>query len=390
MKRAISLVLTVGILITCMLTLGSVSAFAAETGYDRGYERTMGGSGKVVTKGLDVSEWQGALSKVGTINFADVKKAGYSYVILRAGVKLNAGSNRIDENFEEFYTAAKKAGLDVGAYYYSQAKSVIEAKEEANCFLEYVKGKKFEYPLYMDYENKAAKEAIGSNAQTAKTICYAFMDTLANAGYLVGLYGYGAWFDDQYGGWMADVLNNDIGKKYEFWMANYYGEENLTDANGKVQTDENGKPIKKPNSGKPENEKSVNFPTKYGMYQFTSVCRIDGYETNLDANVSYKDYPAIVKKYGFNGYGASGSVETEKQTEKQTQKPTQKPTQNQTQKLTEAASESGTYFESMSESLGGTAQTDNGCGASIGTVAVLLTTACAGGALIFTKKKKRH
>ena len=368
MKRAISLVLTVGILITCMLTLGSVSAFAAETGYDRGYERTMGGSGKVVTKGLDVSEWQGALSTVGTINFADVKKAGYSYVILRAGVKLNAGSNRIDENFEEFYTAAKKAGLDVGAYYYSQAKSVIEAKEEANCFLEYVKGKKFEYPLYMDYENKAAKEAIGSNAQTAKTICYAFMDTLANAGYLVGLYGYGAWFDDQYDGWMADVLNNDIGKKYEFWMANYF-------------------------SGTPENEKSKNFPTKYGMYQYTSSCRISGFGADLDANVSYKDYPSIVRKYGFNGYAPNTPdpvVETEAETQKQTQKQTQKPTQNQTQKQTEAATESGTYFESTSESFGGAAQTDNGCGASIGTVAVLLTTACAGGALIFTEKKKRH
>ena len=385
MKKTISLILSLVFVITCCLTAGSI-AVSAETGYDRGYVRTMGGSGKIVTKGLDVSEWQGALSKVGTINFADVKKAGYSYVILRAGVKLNAGSNRIDENFEEFYTAAKKAGLDVGAYYYSQAKSVAEAKEEANCFLEYVKGKKFEYPLYMDYENKAAREAIGSNAQTAKTICYAFMDTLADAGYLVGLYGYGAWFDDQYNGWMADVLNNDIGKKYEFWMANYYGEENLTDANGNVQTDENGTPIKKPNSGKPENEKSKNFPTKYGMYQFTSVCRIDGYETNLDANVSYKDYPAIVKQYGFNGYGASGSVETEKQTEKQTEKPTQK----QTQKLTDAATLSTSYAsQSASESYSGYAAENNlGCGASIGGAIVLTAICGVGGAALVLKKKR--
>ena len=363
MKRVISLILTAGILIICMLTLGSVSAFAAETGYDRGYVRTMGGSGKVVTKGLDVSEWQGALSEVGTIDFADVKKAGYSYVILRAGVKLNAGSNRIDENFEEFYTAAKKAGLDVGAYYYSQAKSVAEAKEEANCFLEYVKGKKFEYPLYMDYENKAAKEAIGSNAQTAKTICYAFMDTLADAGYLVGLYGYGAWFDDQYDGWMADVLNNDIGKKYEFWMANYY-------------------------SGTPENEKSKDFPTKYGMYQYTSSCRISGFGANLDANVSYKDYPSIVRKYGFNGY-APNTPDPIVETEAATEKPTEKPTEAKTESVTEAATESGTCSEGSSESLGGAVQSDNGCGASVGTVAVLLATACAGGALMVTKKKKR-
>jgi type IV secretory pathway VirB10-like protein len=129
------------------------------------------------------------------------------------------------------------------------------------------------------------------------------------------------------------------------------------------------------------------------MYQYTSSCRISGFGADLDANVSYKDYPSIVRKYGFNGYAPNTPdpvVETEAETQKQTQKQTQKPTQNQTQKQTEAATESGTYFESTSESLGGAAQTDNGCGASIGTVAVLLTTACAGGALIFTEKKKRH
>ena len=150
MKKTISLILSLVFVITCCLTAGSI-AVSAETGYDRGYNQTMAGTGKVVAEGLDISEHQAG------IKLQDIKNAGFDYVILRAGVKLNAGSNRRDYNFEDFYKQARAAGLDIGAYYYSQAKSVAEAKEEAKCFLEYIKGKKFEYPLYLDFESSAVR-----------------------------------------------------------------------------------------------------------------------------------------------------------------------------------------------------------------------------------------
>ncbi len=278
MKKALSLTLTLLMLISAFAIFGSVNTAAIETGYDRGYKETMAGTGKIVSKGLDISEHQKGM------NIQKIKDAGFDYVILRAGVKLNAGSNRKDYNFEEFYAAARKAGLDIGTYYYSQAKSVAEAKEEAKCFIEYIKGKKFEYPVYLDYESSSARDAIGSNASKAAEICYAFMDTMRDAGYLVGLYGYAAWFDPGYGGWMANQLDNNLGKKYEFWMANYF------------------------NNMLPENDRTSNYKNKYGMYQYTSSKTISGWSGKLDHNVCYKDYPSIVKKYGFNGYGSTVSA----------------------------------------------------------------------------------
>lgn len=288
MKKALCVALTVLTLASTLTVFGAFKAEAA-TGYDRGYKQTMAGTGKVVTEGLDISEHQAG------INLQKIKDAGFDYVIIRAGVKLNAGSNRKDYNFEDFYAQARKVGLDVGTYYYSQAKSTAEAKEEARCFLEYIKGKTFEYPVYLDFESSSVKDALGSSSTKATEICYAFMDTMRDAGYLVGLYGYASWFDDGYGGWMASKLNNDIGKKYEFWMANYF------------------------NNMLPENTKTANYKNKYGMYQYTSSKKISGWSGSLDHNVCYKDYPAIVKQYGFNGYSAGGgTAATEKPTEAET------------------------------------------------------------------------
>ena len=275
MKKFISLILTLLMCVSVFAVFGAVDVSAAESGYDRGYKGTMAGTGKVVSEGLDISEHQSG------INIQKIKDAGFDYVILRAGVKLNAGSNRKDYNFEEFYAAARKAGLDIGTYYYSQAKSVAEAKAEANCFLEYIKGKTFEYPVYLDFESSSVRDYLGSSASKATEICYAFMDVMREAGYLVGLYGYASWFDPGYGGWMASALDDNIGKKYEFWMANYF------------------------NNMLPENDRTKNYKNKYGMYQYTSSKTISGWSGKLDHNVCYKDYPSIVKEYGFNGYSTS-------------------------------------------------------------------------------------
>ena len=292
-KRTVSIILTLMTILSTFAIFGSFSA-SAETGYDRGYKQTMAGTGKIVAEGLDISEHQAG------INLQHIKNAGFDYVILRAGVKLNAGSNRKDYNFEDFYAQARKVGLNVGTYYYSQAKSVSEAKEEARCFLEYIKGKTFEYPVYLDFESGRIwedQQAYKKNSKLAAEVCYAFMDTMRDAGYLVGLYGYAGWFDPGYNGWMASTLDNNIGKKYEFWMANYF------------------------NNMLPENTKTANYKNKYGMYQYTSSKKISGWSGSLDHNVCYKDYPSIVKQYGFNGYEPGGKIETEKPTEAETVKP---------------------------------------------------------------------
>ena len=289
MKKALCIALT-ALMLLSTLTIFAAFKTEAATGYENGYKQTMSGTGVIITEGLDISEHQAGL------NLQKVKDAGYDYVILRIGIRLKADNTiRADYQFENFYKQARAVGLDVGGYFYSRAKSEAEAREEAEKIIEYTRGKQFEYPIYVDFEDSYTwPERNSSTASKATTICYALMNKLADAGYLVGLYGYAAWFDDGYNGWMSSKLNNDIGKKYEFWMANYYDHT-------------------------PTNVKSAKYPTKYGMYQYTSSKTISGWSGKLDANVSYKDYPSIVKQYGFNGYEPGGAVVTEPATEKPTE-----------------------------------------------------------------------
>ena len=229
-------------------------------GYNAGYTGGMAGSGSIVAYGIDVSEHQGT-----GFNFQNLKNSGYSYVILRCGFV-----SRKDYRFEEYYAAAKAAGLDVGVYFYSYASTPAEASYEADRCLSYIQGKKFEYPVYFDFEDGSARSYNGALAQQ---ICNAFLSKIEAAGYLPGLYGYASWLDPNYGAW---VPTSSICSKWECWMANYY-------------------------NGSPVNVKSANYPSTYGMYQYTSSNYVNGVGP-LDTNVCYKDYPSIVKTYHFNGY----------------------------------------------------------------------------------------
>ena len=224
------------------------------TGYDRGYKGGMAGTGKVWAQGLDVSSWQS-----GNIDFNKVKAAGYTYVILRAGTTKGK-----DSCFEKFYSQARAAGLQIGAYYYSYATTVSAAEKDANNMLAWIKGKTFEYPIYFDYEDPSQNSL---SKTTAKNICLKFMDMIAAKGYLSGMY------TGQYKS--TQLPMSTICARYEFWVAHYY-DNTYTSLGSK-------------------------YSKMYGMYQYTSKKYVSG-KGPYDANVSYKDYPTIVKTYGFNGY----------------------------------------------------------------------------------------
>ena len=46
------------------------------------------------------------------------------------------------------------------------------------------------------------------------------------------------------------------------------------------------------------------FERTYGMWQKTSKGKVNGIEGNVDLDESYKNYPAIMKYNGLNGFGA--------------------------------------------------------------------------------------
>ena len=181
----------------------------------------------LILDGLDMSAWQDS-----DTDFDKIKNAGADYVILKvSGSFYGSGKQYKDANFKTFYTNAKKAGLMVGAYVFSQATTTTEAKNEVeyavNLLKSYdIKPSDLELPVYMDYEFSGANDGgrlcalekkLGkSKFKTRATDCVkAFCDTMKSAGYNTGLYA------------NTSFLNNScdgatLGKTYEIWCAQYY------------------------------------------------------------------------------------------------------------------------------------------------------------------------
>lgn len=262
-KRAMAWLLVLA-MVACLLP--AIAPEAEASGYDNGYAGGMAGDGYIRAYGVDVSEHQGT-----GFNFNNIKNNGYSFVILRCGFV-----SRKDYRFEEYYANAKAVGLDVGVYFYSYATNASAASYEADLCLSYISGKQFEYPIYFDFEDPSANSGNGS---TATSICNAFLSKIEAAGYLPGLYGYAGWMDPNYGAWVPTA---SICSRWECWIANYY-------------------------NNTPSGSRTAHYPSTYGMYQYTSSNYVGGVGP-LDTNVTYKDYPNIVKTYGFNGYGATGGA----------------------------------------------------------------------------------
>ena len=99
-------------------------------------------------KGIDVSKHNG------TIDWQKVKNSSsVDFAVLRAGYgKL---LSQKDQQFERNYAECRKYGIPCGTYWYSYAQSVSEIQTEAGVFLEAIKGKQFEYPVYLDFEEES-------------------------------------------------------------------------------------------------------------------------------------------------------------------------------------------------------------------------------------------
>ncbi|MDD5924592.1 MAG: GH25 family lysozyme [Clostridia bacterium] len=200
--------------------------------------------------GIDVSSWQGS------VDWEKVASGGVDFAILRAGF-----TDGVDNRFEEYYAKARKAGLDLGCYFYTYAVSAEEAKKDANNLIKLIKDKKFEYPVYIDIED-ANQQKLDNEVRTE--ICTTFMKTLTDAGFLAGTYSSLYWYNH--------MLDKDrIDENGEIWMAHWTESNKTTD-------------------------------TYYGLWQYTSKGKIPGISGNVDLDVSFVNYPDLIKSLGKNGY----------------------------------------------------------------------------------------
>lgn len=204
--------------------------------------------------GIDVSQWQG------DIDFNAVKRSGVDFVIIRAGYGMFA--SQVDPKFNTNYKRAKDAGLDVGVYWYSYAKSVSEAIFEADTCINAIKGKTFEYPIYFDLEETSQ---FNKGKGFCDAITCAFCTRLEKAGYFAGLYISRSP--------LQTYISVDVANRYALWVAEYGSK--------------------------------LNYNKPVGIWQYSSKGVKPGINGEVDLDISYVDYPTIIKSKGLNGFPKS-------------------------------------------------------------------------------------
>lgn len=106
--------------------------------------------GKLVSKcGVDISANQGE------VDFSKLKSAGCDFVMIKVGARgYSSGRIVTDANLEDNLKAAKKAGLDIGVYFCSQALNKSEAREEADELMDAISGYSIKYPIAFVMEDR--------------------------------------------------------------------------------------------------------------------------------------------------------------------------------------------------------------------------------------------
>lgn len=140
-------------------------------------------------RGIDVSFYQG------DIDWNAVASDGVDFAIIRCGYRgASAGSLNTDEKFAQNFEGAKAAGIKVGVYFFSQAISADEAREEARYTIDLLAGQSLDMPVFFDWEhvqlNDGPSRTDDLDGKTLTDCCLAFCDEIGAAGYDFGVYFY--------------------------------------------------------------------------------------------------------------------------------------------------------------------------------------------------------
>lgn len=162
------------------------------------------GSGSVVegaiTRGIDVSEWQGK------INWAKVKNSDIDFAFIR----ISSGTNYMDKYYDYNMTQANSVGLPVGTYVYSKATTTKQALAEAQLAIKKMQGYKVSYPVVYDIEYEGMSSL--SKTKVAK-LALAFCNEIRAAGYTPMIYTNTDWYDNH--------INMSMLSGIPVWIASY-------------------------------------------------------------------------------------------------------------------------------------------------------------------------
>ena len=195
--------------------------------------------------GVDVSVFQG------DIDWQAVKADGVEFAMLRVGYRGYGTEGKLgeDEKFAENYAAATAAGLAVGVYFFSQAVTEREAKEEADFVLGHIEGLALECPVAYDWEHidyDTARTDGLSNEQIS--LCAAaFCERIHSAGRSALVY-----FNRELGYFEFDL---SAVADYPFWIAEYTG--------------------------------APSFIYDFRIWQYSKTGSVDGITGNVDMNLAF-------------------------------------------------------------------------------------------------------
>lgn len=196
-----------------------------------------------VRYGVDVSKYQGK------IDWQRVKEAGIDFAIVRIGYRGygNAGNLKADDCYARNIEEARKTGMDVGVYFFSQAINEEEATEEADFVIGLLDGYELQLPVVYDPElirdDVARTDEVTGKQFTANTI--AFCERIKEAGYQPMIYSNMVW--------ESELFDLKQLQDYPIWYADY--------------------------------ELIPQTPYNFVMWQYTEKGNVDGISGIVDRNV---------------------------------------------------------------------------------------------------------
>ena len=216
--------------------------------------------------GVDVSHYQ---SDHGAIDWKKVKDSGITFAIIKCGGRSIGTDGKLykDPAFEQNIVGALANGIQVGIYFFSQAKTTSEASAEADYCLSLIQKYKITYPVAFDWEsgkNYRVNKAKISNQQLTN-ICTTFADKIAAAGYTPMVY-----FCKN--DWLGRVDGASLTKKYKTWLAYYFKDYYYTERQWK------------PGDDGPE------FDYNYDIWQYGVTNTVPGINYYTDMNVAMFSY----------------------------------------------------------------------------------------------------
>ncbi len=209
------------------------------------------------TFGIDVARYQG------TVDWADVAASGIDFAMIRIGYRtLSDGIIEEDSNARFNLQQASKAGIALGAYFFSTARNVEEAAEEARWAAKFLSQYPITYPVAYDceqYDDPDSRQ-YGMDARERTDVALAFLKTIEKLGYEGMFYASKNALESE-----SHWLTEKIQKKYKIWVAQYPAEPYPATAQS-------------------------SYEGSHAMWQYTMEGTILGITQSVDLNVCYFGY----------------------------------------------------------------------------------------------------